>query len=98
MAVSRYCPSREFVDAPALTVSDSNRARQSGETDAMTALSLNLSRAIARGRAVPTMPVTRSDLLVTLLRKRAAAHNAGSPELEALLRDQIRWALPVQRC
>jgi len=34
-------------------------------------------------------------LLVSLLRKRAAAHNAGAGELEALLRNQIRWALPM---
>lgn len=64
----------------------------------MTALSLNLSRALARGRAAPTLPASRADLLLTLLRKRAAAHNAGAPELEALLRDQIRWALPIIRC
>ena len=64
----------------------------------MTALSLNLSRALAKGRAAPALPASRADLLLTLLRKRAAAHNAGAPELEALLRDQIRWALPMERC
>ena len=31
-----------------------------------------------------------------LLRKRAAAHNVGAEELEALLRDQILWSLPMQ--
>ncbi len=60
-------------------------------------LSLRLSRALAQGRAAPPRPVTRADLLATLLRKRAAAHNAGAGELEALLRDQIRWALPIER-
>ena len=30
-----------------------------------------------------------------LLRKRATAHNVGAEDLEALLRDQIRWALPM---
>lgn len=60
-------------------------------------LSLKLSRAVAQGRALPDRPVDRAALLVTLLRKRAAAHNAGAHELEALLRDQIRWALPIQR-
>jgi hypothetical protein len=35
--------------------------------------------------------------LLTLLRKRAAAHNVGADELEKLLRDQIRWALPIER-
>ena len=64
----------------------------------MTALSFRLSRALAQGRAAPPAPpANRADLLVTLLHKRAAAHNAGAPELEALLRDQIRWALPIQR-
>lgn len=63
----------------------------------MTMLSLKLSRALARGRARPDRPESRAELLVTLLRKRAAAHNAGAHELEALLRDQIRWALPIER-
>jgi hypothetical protein len=31
------------------------------------------------------------------LRKRAAAHGVGDEQLEALLRDQIRWALPMER-
>jgi len=59
-------------------------------------LSLRLSRAVAQGRAVQR-PESRAALLVTLLRKRAAAHNAGAHDLEALLRDQIRWALPIER-
>lgn len=58
-------------------------------------LSLKLSRALSKGRRTPQTPQTRADLLVTLLRKRAAAHNVGAEELEALLRDQIRWALPM---
>ena len=62
----------------------------------MTKLSLQFSRAIARGRAEP-LPPTRAELLVTLLRKRAAAHNVGASDLEKLLRDQIRWALPMER-
>lgn len=60
----------------------------------MTMLSLQLSRALAKGRATP-LPQSRADVLATLLRKRAAAHNAGAGDLEALLRDQIRWALPI---
>ncbi|MBO9714073.1 hypothetical protein [Sphingomonas sp.] len=52
---------------------------------------------MARGRAEPPPPASRADLLVTLLRKRAAAHNAGADDLELLLRNQIRWALPIQR-
>lgn len=59
-------------------------------------LSLKLSRAVAQGRAAPEHTESRAALLVTLLRKRAAAHNAGAHDLEALLRDQIRWALPIE--
>lgn len=63
----------------------------------MTLLSLQFSRALARGRVSRPEPASRADLLVSLLRKRAAAHNAGAEDLEALLRDQIRWALPIHR-
>ncbi len=63
----------------------------------MTTLSLQLSRALARGRSEPAPPPTRADLLATLLRKRAAARNSGAVELEAMLIDQIRWALPIER-
>jgi hypothetical protein len=63
----------------------------------MTMLSLRLSRALAGGRAAPAAPATRAELLAMLLRKRAAAHNVGAEALEALLRDQIRWALPIER-
>lgn len=63
----------------------------------MTMLSLQLSKALANGRTRPRAPESRSELLLTLLRKRAAAHNAGAEELEGLLREQIRWALPIHR-
>lgn len=63
----------------------------------MTMLSLRLSKALAKGRAAPAQPQSRSELLVTLLRKRAAAHNAGAEDLETMLRDQIRWALPIHQ-
>jgi hypothetical protein len=63
----------------------------------MTMLSLKLSRAVSGGRAEPAPPPNRASLLVTLLRKRAVAHNIGDRELEAMLRDQIRWALPIDR-
>ena len=62
----------------------------------MTMLSVRLSQALVNGR-VATAPPTRPGLLLTLLRKRAAAHVRGDRTLEALLRDQIRWALPIQR-
>lgn len=61
----------------------------------MTMLSARLSQALAKGRR-NAAPATRPALLVALLRKRAAAHVRGDDELEALLRDQIRWALPMQ--
>ena len=61
----------------------------------MTMLSAQLSHQLAKGRSLRT-PDTRDTLLATLLRKRAAAHQTGADELEALLRDQIRWALPVR--
>ena len=61
----------------------------------MTMLSLKLSRAVSGGRSEPLPPPDRASLLVTLLRKRAAAHNVGADDLEAMLRDQIRWALPM---
>ena len=63
----------------------------------VTLLSLKLSRALARGRAAQPGAQTRAELLETLLRKRAAAHNVGAEDLEALLRDQIRWALPIEK-
>ncbi|MDB5710458.1 MAG: hypothetical protein JWL96_2528 [Sphingomonas bacterium] len=62
----------------------------------MTALSVKLSRALSRGRNMPAPPQSRAGLLAILLRKRATAHNIGADDLEALLRDQIRWALPMQ--
>jgi hypothetical protein len=62
----------------------------------MTLLSLKLSRAIEQGRRIATPPPTRAGLLANLLRKRAAAHNVGAEDLEAMLRDQIRWSLPIE--
>lgn len=62
----------------------------------MTMLSLRLSRALLQGRAEQTEPQSRAALLAMLLRKRAAAHNVGAEDLEALLRDQIRWSLPME--
>ena len=62
----------------------------------MTMLSARLSQAMSKGRKTGA-PVTRPRLLEILLRKRAAAHVTGDEELEALLRDQIRWALPVEK-
>lgn len=59
-------------------------------------LSVRLSRALSAGRTA-RQPDTRAGLLATLLRKRAAAHATGDRALEQLLRDQIRWSLPMER-
>jgi hypothetical protein len=40
--------------------------------------------------------MTREQILVDLLNKRAAARRAGLTELECKLREQIRWALPLR--
>lgn len=61
----------------------------------MTILSVKFSKALARGRKAQA-PDSRAGLLAALLRKRATAHAVGAEDLEALLRDQIRWALPIQ--
>lgn len=61
---------------------------------AVTVLTYRLSQALAKGR-MARPPSSRPELLVALLRKRAAAQNAGAADLEAMLRDQIRWALPM---
>ncbi len=61
----------------------------------MSLLLVQLSRAVERGRAIPATPPTREALLVTLLRKRATAHNQGAHDLETMLRQQILWSLPV---
>lgn len=62
----------------------------------MSRLSLILSRSVDRGRA-PREPQGRASLLAALLRKRAAASVHGADDMEALLREQIRWSLPIER-
>lgn len=44
---------------------------------------------------MPKAVDTREALLVSLLHKRATAQAIGAEELEALLRAQILWSLPV---
>ena len=61
----------------------------------MTDLSFLLSRAVARGRANRGVPKSRQNILVGLLNKRAEAHRQGLHDQEKLLREQIRWALPL---
>ena len=61
----------------------------------MTWLSYKLSTALSKGRQPRS--VTREQILVDLLNKRAAAKRAGLADLERKLREQIRWALPLRR-
>jgi hypothetical protein len=59
----------------------------------MASLSFNLAKALAAGRAERRL--TRERILLDLLNKRAAARREGLTGLEAQLREQIRWALPL---
>lgn len=61
----------------------------------MSRLSYKLSSALAKGRQ--SRRLTREQILVDLLNKRAAARRAGLRDLERSLREQIRWALPLRR-
>lgn len=58
-------------------------------------LSYKLASALAKGRK--SRRLTREQILVDLLNKRAAARRAGLRDLEGALREQIRWALPLRR-
>jgi hypothetical protein len=62
----------------------------------MSRLSFTLSKALARGRRGGGRPGSREEVLARLLMKRAAARRAGLEDLEAQLREQIVWSLPVQ--
>jgi hypothetical protein len=57
----------------------------------------DLSSLVSAGRARKGVPATRSEVLAALLRKRAAAWRSGLSDLEARLRNQILWSLPVER-
>jgi hypothetical protein len=61
----------------------------------MTDLSFLLSRAVNKGRANRGVPKSRQNILLGLLNKRAEAHRQGLHDQEQLLREQIRWALPM---
>ncbi len=61
----------------------------------MTDLSFQLSRALNKGRANRGVPKSRQKILLGLLNKRAEAHRQGLHDQEKMLREQIRWALPV---
>jgi len=61
----------------------------------MTDFSVRFAKALQSGRQLPKPADTRARLLVSLLNKRATARRIGADELEALLRQQILWALPT---
>jgi len=61
----------------------------------MTRLSFMLTRAVACGRPDRGVPRSRQQILAGLLNKRAEAHRQGLHNQERMLREQIRWALPV---
>ena len=56
----------------------------------------DLSSLISDGRARKGVPASRGEVLAALLRKRAAAWQGGLEDLEAKLRNQILWSLPVE--
>ena len=58
-------------------------------------LSYRLAKALSQGR--PGSHASRESILAGLLSKRAAARRSGLREQEALLREQIRWSLPVHK-
>ena len=63
----------------------------------MSNLSFQHHKAISSGRRLPWRPENREQVLARLLVKRADAQRAGLGELEATLRQQIRWSLPMHR-
>lgn len=63
----------------------------------MSRLSFRLAKALSNGRAERGRPGSREEVLSRLLMKRAMAHRAGLHKLEAALRGQITWALPVRK-
>ena len=63
----------------------------------MSNLSFRLHKAVSSGRQLHWRPASREEVLARLLVKRADAQQAGLEDLEATLRQQIRWSLPM-RC
>ena len=60
-------------------------------------LAARLAKALTESRSLRWRPDTREQVLARLLVKRAEAKAAGLNKLEADLRQQIRWALPMHR-
>ena len=63
----------------------------------MSRMSYRLAKAVSDGREARGRPLSREEVLSRLLVKRAVAHRAGLMDLEAALRGQITWALPVHK-
>jgi hypothetical protein len=63
----------------------------------MSDLSFRLHKAVSSGRRLQWRPENREEVLARLLVKRADAQRAGLDELEATLRQQILWSLPMRR-
>ena len=63
----------------------------------MSRISYRLAKAVSDGREERGRPNSREEVLSRLLMKRATAHRAGLTKLEAALRGQIAWALPVRQ-
>lgn len=59
-------------------------------------LSSRLHKAVTSGRQLRWRPESREQVLARLLVKRADAQQAGLDELEATLRRQIMWSLPMR--
>ena len=57
----------------------------------------DLSSLVSSGRAEKGVPKSRAEVLAALLRKRAIAWQSGLSDLEARLRNQISWSLPIER-
>ena len=62
----------------------------------MTKRRTDLSSLVSSGRVGKGVPTSREEVLAALLRKRAAAWRGGLADLEAKLRNQILWSLPIE--
>jgi hypothetical protein len=63
----------------------------------MSLIGLRFAKALENGRRGPAPCLTRERVLVSLLAKRAMAAQLGADDMEAMLRSQIRWSLPMHR-
>ena len=61
----------------------------------MSLIGIRFARALQNGRRDSAATLTRERVLVSLLNKRAVAAQMGADEMEAMLRAQIRWSLPM---